>query len=221
MLEPLQTPGLAMPWPVLAAAITVGGALAVFTLTKLTELFVAFAAVRRRRSAFIRALFAEIDFNAAELTVFNNKAPSLKRLTAALEEDRDRIPHITDARHTLIYRRNVDDISFLDDSIVKKVVQFYGDLEKLKVQIDGLQLTSFRTISAQGKIDTILEIYETSRRAARAGAEIMEQMRRRYAALKLQSDGRALLPPGDLQAGSEFDGIGSGHGASPDGSPPI
>ena len=183
--------------------ISAVGAVGVFALSKATELVSAYVAHRRRRSAFIRALFAEIEFNTDELRVFTAQRRPKADLEAFFAGGADRRPHITDARHTIIYQRNIDLISFVDDGLVRKIVAFYGDLEKLKAQVDGLQLASFTSISAAGRVNTVAQIYETVERGANRGAAICALMRRRY---------RLLETPGEA---SQLDRIGSTHHGPP------
>jgi len=139
LFEAFRSPATGeIAWPAVAAMISAVGAVAVFALSKATELISAYVAHRRRRSAFIRALFAEIEFNTDELRVFTAQRRPKADLEAFFAGGADRRPHITDARHTIIYQRNIDLISFVDDGLVRKIVAFYGELEKLKAQVDGL-----------------------------------------------------------------------------------
>jgi len=59
----------------------------------------------RQRQALIRALFAEIDFNTRDLEIFVRES-DLGAVRRRILEDADGtlVPHITDARHTEIYR---------------------------------------------------------------------------------------------------------------------
>ncbi|WP_428925367.1 hypothetical protein [Marinibacterium sp. SX1] len=144
---------------------------------------------RKRRSddrkSLLRALFAEIDFNAADMKRFLDTAPSIARFEH-LFRDPHFVPHITDARHTDVYRSRISELHAIEDGLIGDVVRFYGDLEKIKAQIDGLQQDSFRRISPAGRVGTIRNIYGTSEDCEALGREILAKMQLRYSDLELK-----------------------------------
>ena len=101
---------------------------------------------KKQQAAYIRALFAEIDFNTADMSRFLSSAPPLSAFEK-LFKDPGFIPHITDARHTDVYRTSMSELSVLSDDLIGDIVRFYGDLEKVRNQIAGLLLPSFAVIS--------------------------------------------------------------------------
>ena len=102
---------------------------------------------RNEKRNLVRALFSEIDFNTSDLNRFVADAEILDSLRALFKEMPNLIPHITDAHHTLIYRGNVDNLHYIDDEVIVRLVQFYGILDKIKEQIDGLNRPSYQKIS--------------------------------------------------------------------------
>jgi hypothetical protein len=169
------------------------------------ELWLEQRRLRADTDAFIRAIFAEIDFNTWDMTRFLKATVPLERLRELLEQ-RAFIPHITDARHTEVYRSRIKELHAVvgkgpsDDRLVGDIVRFYGELEKVTQQIEGLNRLSFRTISVAGKVGTIGTIYRTCETCEFLGKVILAQMEVRFAHLRLQRSDSALAADGeDLQ----------------------
>lgn len=140
---------------------------------------------KKQRAAYIRALFAEIDFNTADMSRFLGSAPALS-VFEKLFENPHFIPHITDARHTDVYRTSMAELSVLSDDLIGDIVRFYGDLEKVRNQISGLLLPSFVVISTKGKVGTIGNIYRTCQDSEKLGVRILADMGRQHSNLGLQ-----------------------------------
>lgn len=111
---------------------------------------------------------------------FKRQSENLDAIVAALNANNRLIPHITDSRHTEIYNINLDKITHLENGLISDVVAYYGQLEKLKTCIDGLQLASFATISVEGRVKTIERINDTARLCADLGKVIMERLSEEY-----------------------------------------
>mmetsp|Transcript_22928 Transcript_22928/g.38540 ORF Transcript_22928/g.38540 Transcript_22928/m.38540 type:complete len:234 (-) Transcript_22928:770-1471(-) len=160
------------------------------------------------RDAFIRAIYAEVDFNTFDMTRFLDATISLERLSV-LFENVEFVPHITDARHTEIYRSRTEELHFViddglpDNSLVGDLVRFYGELEKVAQQIEGLGKPSFKQISVPGKAATIGNIYNTCAACERIGVTILGKMQSRFPQLSLSRNGRVdardIGRVGDLQ----------------------
>lgn len=154
---------------------------------------------RRRvsdRNAFIRAIYAEVDFNTFDMTRFLDATISLERLHVLFETKPGFVPHITDARHTDIYRNRTTELHFVvedggpDHSLVGDLVRFYGELEKVIHQIEGLGKPSFQMISVPGKVATMGHIYKTCTNCERIGITILGKMETRFPQLMLQRNSR-------------------------------
>lgn len=137
------------------------------------------------QAAFLRALFAEVDFNTRDMTRFLKTAPTLARFEE-LFGNPDYVPHVTDARHTDIYRSPLMELHFLEDGLIADLVRFYGDLENVRTQIDGLQHASFLKISRKGKVGTIRNLYDTCAKCEKLGIRILGNMGTRYRSINLQ-----------------------------------
>ncbi|MEM8729793.1 MAG: hypothetical protein AAGF79_07725 [Pseudomonadota bacterium] len=137
------------------------------------------------RETFIRALFAEIEFNTIDLLRFIETKPDLK-VFEDLFQNPSFVPHITDARHTDVYRSRITELHAVSEYLIADVVRFYGDLEKIKAQIDGLQHESFRRISVKGRVGTMANMYDTIKGSAELGAAIIACMEVDYTHLQLK-----------------------------------
>ena len=139
----------------------------------------------RERKALVRALFAEIDFNTKDMEIFLDRTP-MSEVMAAVEKNPELIPHITDARHTEIYRSRVGNLHHVTNQTLGKMVQFYGLLEKIRVQIDAIQLPSYGTISTAGRRLAIVRIVHAAEEAEACGLSILAEMQRDYGDLRLE-----------------------------------
>ncbi|MEO0676611.1 MAG: hypothetical protein AAFZ02_03545 [Pseudomonadota bacterium] len=186
-----------------ASFITFAGIVAAvtFVASRIYEIVVALLRDRRARQSYVRSLFAEIDFNTTDLAIFNEAGVDLDDLEAAMEvraaEGEVLIPHITDARHTVIYSENLAMISALPDELVRSVVQFYGELEKIRNIIEGLSRPSYATIRIPGRVNTIARLYERTQAAQTTGETLLSQMAALSPRLELKRkerspEGRAL-----------------------------
>ncbi|MGY9046929.1 MAG: hypothetical protein ACKVKF_07650 [Rhodobacterales bacterium] len=143
---------------------------------------------RRRARAqdnLVRALYAEIDFNTRDMEEFLEKSPSEAVLRDKMTADPNLVPHITDARHTEIYRCRISELHTVKHETLRRMVHFYGVLEKIKVQIDADNYPSYKTLSIEGRMNAVLVIIRTAERARDFGQDILDDMAEDYVALGL------------------------------------
>lgn len=133
----------------------------------------------------VRSLYAEIDFNQRDMELFLRDSPSADVVRAAIKGNPKLIPHITDARHTEIYRNRIGSIHNISDKILRQTVEFYGLLEKIRVQIAALNAPSFKTLSAEGRVQAVDVIRRTSRYAAVTGEALLMRYEVEYPELRL------------------------------------
>lgn len=150
-------------------------ALFVFGASKLWDLLREQRQSERATKSYIRGLFAEIDFNTTDLRRFNAASLDYADLLKAFKSKADLIPHITDARHTVVYADNMSRLSDLPDAFIRDVVEFYGDLEKIREIIAGLDKGSFKTISAQGKLNVIKRLFRRTEETQMLGETLLER----------------------------------------------
>jgi|GEM_PF-2124950 len=175
-----QAPGL----------ITASATMTALLLTWWRELWRASRARVREKNNFIRALFAEIDFNTRDLNKFQLNSATISYIEKVMMADGKLRPHVTDAHHTMVYKSNISKIHFLDDQISARLVLFYGLLDKIKSQIDGINLPSFDTISVQGKTTTLKGILANVQECEEVGENLLGRFAQAYPDLALTRHAR-------------------------------
>ncbi|MDD9911364.1 MAG: hypothetical protein OXR62_16980 [Ahrensia sp.] len=148
----------------------------------------------QKKKSYIRALFAEIDFNLVDLKRFVAVAPNAERLTQSLSDNKT-IPHLTDARHTDIYKSNLDLLYHLDDDLISSIVGFYGTLEKMNAMITGVLQPSYLTISTQGRVNVVLRLQTFAAETSLAGDSILEKLDTGFPNLNLQKSRKSKAGP--------------------------
>jgi len=128
----------------------------------------------------VRAIYAEIDFNTSDMEIFLTKSPSLPVLRQAMSERDDLIPHITDARHTWFYSSRISEMHVISDELMSQIVQFYGLLEKIKMQVEGLNAKSYSTLSPEGRFKVVVLIRDTAEEAWLCGKELLRALEYAY-----------------------------------------
>jgi len=140
---------------------------------------------RSLRRNLIRALYAEIDFNTRDLTRFVDET-DVEYVARRLRENPERIPLITDARHTLFYTSRLAEMHFVSNRVIGRIVHFYGRLEKLRVQIESIGGEAWLTLDVEAKIAVIQRAVKTAGSCQRAGTALLEVMERDYKGLHLE-----------------------------------
>jgi len=133
-----------------------------------------------KRDNLVRAIYAEIDFNTTGMEIFLTKSPSLPVLRKAMAERDDLIPHITDARHTWFYSSRISEMHVISDDLMSQIVQFYGLLEKIKMQVEGLNAKSYSTLSAAGRFKVVVLIRKTAEEAWLCGKDLLRGLEHAY-----------------------------------------
>lgn len=123
---------------------------------------------------FIRALYAEIDFNTRDMEIFNRDSADPEKVRDALMANPDRVPHVTDARHTQVYRDRIQDLHIIEDGVMHKTIYFYGLLEKILVQAQGFDKPSYKTLSDEGRVAAVELMRGTADVAERCGQSLLK-----------------------------------------------
>ena len=169
-----------------AALITACTTVSVFLLTRLADWGSAARQRRRLKRRFVIALHAEIDFNTTDMAIFVRDSPPMALVERRIMRDRKLVPHVTDARHTHIYRAGMADISVVDKGLIGQIVHFYGLLDKLSAQVDGLAKPSFGLISAKGRVAAVREVYDTAAECAEVGKRVLTGLEKKYPVYRLK-----------------------------------
>ncbi len=165
----------------LGAAVSV----VIWTATQIISFSQAWRSNILGRRNLVRSLYSEIDFNTKDLFLFLEKSIPMNVLQAEFVRNPDLVPHLTDARHTLIYRNNIKNLHHIDDRLIAQIVHFYGLLDKIKEQIDGLNRHSFLTISATGRTKTFERLFANVQECEDAGIQALGAFQQQYPKLSL------------------------------------
>ncbi|OAP38664.1 hypothetical protein ATC00_12230 [Sinorhizobium americanum] len=141
---------------------------------------------RDEKEKYIRALFAEIDYNTRDMEKFIELSASVGEVIMKIKENKDFIPHITDSRHKEIYKSQIGLLHHAGDEYIADVVTFYGIMERIGTEIQGVYLPSFGVISENGRASVIDDIVDYAFECAQIGQSILLQMERTYPEYRLQ-----------------------------------
>lgn len=173
------------------ALITATVAVGLWIASRLFERYLDDKRREEEKEKTLRALFAEIDFNTYDLVKFIRDSPGTAVITKKIEEERQEyIPHISDARHTEIYRNHIDALHHMGNEYISDVILFYGYLEKIKSQIDSLSAPSYVTISVAGKCNVIRIMIDAVHGAAAKGEQLLIRMDSLHHSYKLERNKR-------------------------------
>lgn len=160
-------------------------AIFLFLLGKLYEIARDYFRLRRLRRNLVRALYAEIDFNTRDLTRFVEET-DIDYVVRRLREKPDRIPLITDARHTLFYTSRLPEMQFVSNRVIGRIVHFYGRLERLRVQIESIGNEAYMSQDVEARIAVVQRVFKTATTCKNAGEGLMNAMEKDYTGLHLE-----------------------------------
>lgn len=167
------------------ALIAAGASIVLWMLTRVYEAVRDGLREKSEQISTIRSLFAEVDFNTRDLEFFLKNSAGMAQIEARLRQSDLYLPHVTDAKHTVIYTSGIGRLYHLPDGITGRLVLFYGLLDKIKAQIDGLNLTSYQRISTEGRIAVLKQILANVGEARDEGEAILTILTDRYTKLTL------------------------------------
>jgi hypothetical protein len=140
----------------------------------------------KQYSNLVRALYSEIDFNTRDMEKFLHESPDEETLRKAMSANPKLVPHITDARHTEIYRNRIGELHSMSDKTLSGMVHFYGMLEKVKAKIDAVNYQSFQSVSIEGRMFAVMGIVRSATTAKRFGIDLLNDMAKDHKTLKLK-----------------------------------
>lgn len=186
-----------------SSAVSIGlwgvvSALVLWILSRMFELFQDSQNRRRVRLSVLRTLFAEVDYNTRDMEIFLARSPDIDKIRDKLL-DPNFTPHITDARQTAIYHKNIAFLHYMQDDLVQDLVAFYGYLEKISSQVDGITKPSYKTISVAGQVNVIKGIYETCDECKQCGQRVLCGMMEAYPKLELKRNELRKIPNNNEQ----------------------
>ncbi|WP_321337701.1 hypothetical protein [Breoghania sp.] len=184
-----------LSWPAIIAAF-------VFVFSKSYEVTKIIWDDKKEKEKYIRSLFAEIDFNTRDMEIFISDSAPINLVKEKLIEDSSFLPHVTDSRHTDIYKSQINLIHHISDDYLPDVVSFYSIMNQIGVEVSSIYRPSFKKISIEGQVSTIKDLYVDSRECSRIGRKILDTMKDKYPNYKLKRKIRP-APSEHLGAGLE------------------
>lgn len=157
----------------------VAGAVAV-TLYTLKERKTAKDEQRRKlddQSKHIRALYAEVRFNLTDLRNFDRLSTQKDELIKKVQDDLSYVPYATIMLQSDIYKSKVDIISYLDNEYISDVVNFYGKLDAIKIQLESLSTDAYKNITPSARGNAINEIFIDVSDGIKIGKILLDKIR--------------------------------------------
>ncbi|TQV83832.1 hypothetical protein [Denitrobaculum tricleocarpae] len=145
---------------VLGAVVAGVATLAVFTASKVYDVWVTAKVKRDSKRRLINALYTEIGHNKEELIKAVEKSPSTAALMRALAEDDRRTVHMVYARNMRFFEDLKGELHVLPSALLGHTVKFYNCLESVYAQMDGFERESFKTMTPAGKRATMENLIE-------------------------------------------------------------
>lgn len=142
------------------------------------------------KNALIKSLYAEIDFNTKDMEVFLEKSGKKEIVQNKVKSDLKFTPHITDARHVIIYKSKISDLQHMDGQHISLIVYYYGLIDKISATISGIYQPSYLQISADGRAQVIENLFRDCRVIRDIGAKILRKMESEYPQLALCREAR-------------------------------
>jgi len=178
-------------------------------LKQLVDAATAIHARQRSRDQLVRALYAEVRFNVAELTDAAANGVKLEDIRDAMQAQPSTIPHMTDARHDAIWHSRLAELPLLQDTLIGSLIRFYGRMEKIHIQIAGLNLPSYATISINGKLKVMDRINGQIAAARDDGNAVLDSLESHYPKVLAQQAQMRQHNRLTESFGSDDDGIGT------------
>ena len=73
----------------------------------------------------------------------------------------------------------------ISDDLMSQIVQFYGLLEKIKMQVEGLNAKSYSTLSPAGRFKVVVLFRNTAEKAWLFGKNLLRGLEQAYRELEL------------------------------------
>lgn len=168
------------------AVWTFAAAFGLWLLKEIVEGWRRYRHATKQQNNLVRALYAEIDFNTCDMEIFLEKSPNEQALRDAMTANPKLVPHITDARHTEIYRNRINELHSMSDETLAGMVHFYGMLEKVTAKIEAVNYPSFQSVSIEGRIFAVMGIVRSAILARRFGNDLLASMAKEHRKLGLK-----------------------------------
>ncbi len=158
----------------------------VWIASKIFDYFDSRSKSNKEKEKFIRTLYAEIDLNTRDMEEFLRTSADISAVSAAIRSNRDFIPHITDSRSKDVYESKIELIHFAGNDYIADVIEFYGAMDRITREIEGIYLPSYKVISDEGRVACIEDIVAFTDACAVIGVSLLRDMEETYPYLHLK-----------------------------------
>lgn len=105
--------------------------------------------------------------------------PPREGIKALLEADKKNRHLITFNYYSVIFRNRTEVLQDLPDKLINNIIEFYGTLEALVVDVASLEGKAFETISPAGRENLVLSILEDQKVALKEGQSLLSSIEHR------------------------------------------
>jgi hypothetical protein len=128
----------------------------------------------RTRRKYLLALKEEIGLNVASLEKSTRIFPPQPNISQFLRQSKDNVPWITFSFYSVIFRNRTEVLQDLDSLLINNIVDFYGKLDEIDIDIRALSNQSFKTISDEGRECAFLDIEKSQHIAFQQGKSVRD-----------------------------------------------
>lgn len=131
---------------------------------------------RQARKSFIKALAEEIKLNVRSLERAANGIPSSFEINQFMALNKRNRPFLTFSYFSVIYNSRTEVLQDLPDVMIKNIVEFYGKLADLAIDVSAVDKESFTRISQQGREEVMFDIVADIRVVLQLGLAISDSI---------------------------------------------
>jgi hypothetical protein len=126
------------------------------------------------RRQYLVALREEISLNIFLLDKSIRAFPAKEAISELLARAEGNRPLITFSYPSIVFRSRTEVLQDLPDTLIKNIVDFYGKLDQIAVDVGGISYPAFPTISLKGREEFIFDIHVQEQIALQQGRVILD-----------------------------------------------
>jgi hypothetical protein len=130
----------------------------------------------KARRRYLLALREEIGLNIESLDKSVNIFPPKDKLYPFMRKDKNNRPLITFTFYSVIFKTRTEILQDLPDTLIKNIVDFYGKLDEIEIDIASIGSDAFVVISDDGREATLDAILTQQKIALQQGKGIRDSI---------------------------------------------
>lgn len=128
---------------------------------------------KKMRMRYLMALKEEIKINVKGVDKLISMSPATDKINAFLREDKQNRVIITYSYFSTVFSTRTEVLQDLEEKIINGIVDFYGKLDELKVDVDAVESKAFITISHESRAKCFQQILEEAKLVQQQGSELI------------------------------------------------